>query len=142
MTCRRPCVGGPPSRPSGGARRPRPPIAGPPRVTAASPAPRRRPRLAGSPIAGVLERDGDFRASVGRAVHETVPELADAVEAGAVPPAADPVDVAALAYLLRPVGWARLVTAATEAVDTDRAGADQRRASRQIEQLRTRLDQA
>ena len=105
-------------------------------------APQRRARLAGSQIAGVLERDADFRKSVAEVVREGVPELADAVELGSAPPAADPVDLAALAYLLRPDGWVGLVTAATDAVDADRIGAEHRRASGEIDALRARLDQA
>ena len=42
------------------------------------------------------------------------PDVAGAVADGVVAPAADPVEVAALAYLLRPEGWTDLVARATE----------------------------
>jgi predicted RNA-binding protein with PIN domain len=68
-------------------------------------APQRRARLGGSQIAAVLETDDDFRRRVADQVSAVLPDLADALAAGAVPAAADPVDVAALAWLTRDGGW-------------------------------------
>ena len=68
-------------------------------------APQRRARLGGSQIAAVLEADDDFRRRVADQVAASLPELADALAAGAPPTAADPVDVAALAWLGRADGW-------------------------------------
>src|SRR3954453_7614778 len=66
--------------------------------------PVRRARLAAVPLATALEVDPVFRQRVGDRVRAAMPELAAAVTEGAPLPAAPPADVAALAYLLRPVG--------------------------------------
>jgi len=77
-------------------------------------APQRR-RLAATPIAAALETDAAFRGRVGDRIRTGLPDLATALEAGTMPAVADPLDVAAVAYLLRPAGWARYVeTAAAE----------------------------
>ncbi len=74
-------------------------------------------------------------------VRKQVPDLAEAVDAGAVAPAADPVDLAAVAYLLRPTGWDELVTTAVETLAGD-AGSTGRAATRQLDQLRRQLEAA
>ncbi len=76
--------------------------------------PQRRSRLAGTQIALALESDDEFRARVAAHVRTRLPDVAVAVADGVVAPAADPVEVAALAYLLRPDGWADLVARAAE----------------------------
>jgi predicted RNA-binding protein with PIN domain len=62
------------------------------------------------------------------------PELAAAVEAGTPPAAADPAEVAALAYLARPDGWPLLVAGAAErlaaAASATRAGEEAAEAER------------
>ena len=75
-------------------------------------APARRARLAATQIASVLAADDDFREHVAADVRAQVPDLAGALDAGTPPSAADPVDLAAVAYLIRPDGWAELVAAA------------------------------
>ncbi|HET7326327.1 MAG TPA: NYN domain-containing protein [Nocardioidaceae bacterium] len=75
----------------------------------ASFAPARRARLAATQIATVLGTDDDFRERVATQVRIAVPELCRALDDGAPPAAADPVEVAAVAYLIRPPGWADLV---------------------------------
>ncbi|MGH3385798.1 MAG: NYN domain-containing protein [Nocardioidaceae bacterium] len=72
-------------------------------------APARRARLAATQIAAVLESDDEFRERVAAQVRGAVPDLATALDDGTTPPAADPVEVAAVAYLLRPEGWKDLV---------------------------------
>ena len=68
------------------------------------------------PIATALDTDEDFRATVAEGVREGLPDLATALEAGEELPAADPDDVAAVAYLLRTPGWEdHLQRAATRA---------------------------
>lgn len=57
------------------------------------------------PIAGALEADEAFREAVADGVRESLPDLVAALEAGGDVPAADPDDVAAVAYLLRTPGW-------------------------------------
>ena len=84
-------------------------------------APNRRARLGGREIAAQLAADPLFRQRISTRVVSDTGDLGAAVAGGMAPAAADPVEVAALAYLARPVGWHELVTDAGEAV---RAEAD------------------
>src|SRR6266545_566011 len=79
-------------------------------------APNRRARLAGTAIATQLSGDPLFRQRLAGRVLEEAGDLGAAVLEGACPAAADPVEVAALAYLGRPAGWTELVEAAGEIV--------------------------
>ncbi|MBB6034816.1 NYN domain-containing protein [Phytomonospora endophytica] len=79
-------------------------------------APKQRARLGGSTIAAQLAADPAFRATIAAKVVEGTGELGAAVAAGHPPAAADPVEVAALAYLTRPEGWLDLLDAAGAAV--------------------------
>jgi len=78
-------------------------------------APARRARAAGTQIAAALENDEGFRERVATQVRTVVPDIAAALDEQAPPPAAHPVEVAAVAYLLRSPRWAELVDAAREA---------------------------
>lgn len=82
-------------------------------------APHRRARLGGQLIALHLDADPLFRQRVGQRARETSGALGEAIAEGTVPAAADPVDVAALAYLCRPTGWTDLVASAAETVRAD-----------------------
>ncbi|MFE6160212.1 NYN domain-containing protein [Streptomyces sp. NPDC056486] len=84
--------------------------------------PTRRTKFAGNAMATALEGDPLFRQRIGERLRETQPELTGALDAGSPPPAADPLDVAAAAYVLRPTGWVKLVTAAGE--EAQRADAE------------------
>jgi len=84
-------------------------------------APNRRARLGGPAIAAQLAADPLFRQRVSGRVLAEAGELGVAVIEGGCPAAADPVEVAALAYLSRPAGWREMVAVAGEAV---RAEAD------------------
>ena len=75
----------------------------------ASFAPGRRAKLAGTQIAGVLETDEAFRERLAVQVRARVAEIAQALEEGTTPAAADPVELAAVAYILRPDGWVDVV---------------------------------
>lgn len=101
--------------------------------------PTRRTKFAGNAMAAALEGDALFRQRIGERLREAQPELTGALDAGSPPPAADPLDVAAAAYVLRPTGWVKLVTAAGE--DALRADAervdDETRA--ELERLREEL---
>lgn len=108
----------------------------------ASFAPGRRGKLAGSQIAGVLETDDRFRERLAVQVRARVPDLALALEGGNVPAAADPVDLAAVAYLLRSDGWAEVVEQAADVVDAERHVAAGREAAKQVERLRRQLEEA
>jgi len=75
-------------------------------------APAKRARVAGPMIATALEAHEDFRARVAERLEQGAGELVAAVRAGNPPPAADPVEIAVVAYLVRPDGWRDLVAAA------------------------------
>jgi predicted RNA-binding protein with PIN domain len=91
-------------------------------------APNRRAKLAGAAIAAQLTTDPVFRQRAGSRVLDAAGDLGRAVRDGTVPAAADPVDVAALAYLGRPTGWTDLVAAAADTlrVDADSSAARER----------------
>lgn len=86
-------------------------------------APNRRARLGGPLLAAHVAADPLFRQRIGTKVLEEAGELGEAVIEGACPAAADPVEVAALAYLARPSGWVELVETAAEAVRAEDASA-------------------
>ncbi|MGW4564931.1 NYN domain-containing protein [Streptomyces sp. NPDC004561] len=104
--------------------------------------PNRRAKFAGNAMATALETDPLFRQRIGEKFREDQPELAGALDSGSPPPAADPLDVAAAAYVLRPAGWVKLVTAAGEEAqraDAERADEESRA---ELERLRAELSQA
>jgi len=80
-------------------------------------APQRRARLGGSLIATQLATDPLFRQRVASRAAAEAGDLGAAVLEGTSPAAADPVEVAALAYLARPAGWLELMQSATDAVN-------------------------
>ncbi|KUF15389.1 NYN domain-containing protein [Streptomyces silvensis] len=101
--------------------------------------PSRRVKFAANAMAAALESDHLFRQRIGERLREAQPELAGALDAGTPPPAADPLDVAAAAYVLRPTGWVKLVTAAGEEAqraDAERADEETRA---ELERLRAEL---
>ncbi|MFF4395855.1 NYN domain-containing protein [Streptomyces sp. NPDC001480] len=105
-------------------------------------APNRRAKFAGNAMAAALETDPLFRQRIGEKLREAQPEIAGALDSGSPPPAADPLDVAAAAYVLRPTGWVKLVTAAGEEAqraDAERADEESRA---ELERLREELDRA
>lgn len=105
-------------------------------------APNRRAKFAGNAMAAALETDPLFRQRIGEKLRETQPELTGALDSGSPPPAADPLDVAAAAYVLRPPGWVKLVTAAgEEALRADAERADEESRA-ELERLRAELDRA
>lgn len=104
-------------------------------------APNRRAKFAGNAMAAALETDPLFRQRIGEKFREAQPELAGALDSGSPPPAADPLDVAAAAYVLRPAGWVKLVTAAgEEALRADAERADEESRA-ELERLRTQFAQ-
>ncbi|MET9833233.1 NYN domain-containing protein [Streptomyces sp. NPDC006385] len=105
-------------------------------------APNRRAKFAGNAMAAALETDPLFRQRIGEKFREAQPELSGALDSGSAPPAADPLDVAAAAYVLRPTGWVKLVTAAGEEAqraDAERADEENRA---ELERLREELAHA
>lgn len=102
-------------------------------------APPRRARLAGTQIAAVLETDPTFREHIAVQVRALHGALAGAMDAGLVPAAADPVEIAAAAYLLRTDGWADRVAEAAQAVGVGHADEVERRASQHLARLQRQL---
>ncbi|GHE50908.1 RNA-binding protein [Streptomyces longispororuber] len=101
--------------------------------------PTRRVKFAGNAMAVALESDPVFRQRIGERLREAQPELTAALDAGTPPPAADPLDVAAAAYVLRPTGWVKLVTAAGEEAQRADAERADEEARAELERLRTEL---
>ena len=108
----------------------------------ASFAPGRRAKLAGRQIAGVLETDAVFRDHLARQVRTEVNEIAQALEAGTVPAAADPVELAAVAYILRPEGWAQVVAGAAETVSAEHEARTSRQETQHASRLRRQMEAA
>ncbi|GAA1934681.1 NYN domain-containing protein [Streptomyces sodiiphilus] len=104
--------------------------------------PPRRIKFGGAAIAAALENETGFRHRVAARLRETEPELAAAVESGTPPAAADPVEVAAAAYLLRPPGWTKLVDAAGEEAQRLQEAKDVEDRERELARLRAELAQA
>ncbi|MFD9501542.1 NYN domain-containing protein [Streptomyces sp. NPDC060035] len=104
--------------------------------------PSRRAKFAGNAMAAALESDPVFRRRIGERIGQSQPELAGALESGAPPAAADPVDVAAAAYVLRPAGWVKLVAAAGEEVQRADAERVDEETRRELERLREELAHA
>ncbi|MEV5409217.1 NYN domain-containing protein [Thermopolyspora sp. NPDC052614] len=101
--------------------------------------PRKRARLGGAPIAAQLETDKKFREVVAEALAEAWPELVTSLAEGTVPPAAEPVVVAAAAYLTRPPGWPELVEAARVDLEQSAAVAEGTAQEQAIARLREQL---
>jgi predicted RNA-binding protein with PIN domain len=101
--------------------------------------PRRRAKLAATPIATQLEKDDEFRERVAEAVRESQPELAAALDSGTVPAAADPVNVAALAYLIRPPGWPDRVETARRDLERSALAADEAETIRKLSELQAQI---
>jgi predicted RNA-binding protein with PIN domain len=102
-------------------------------------APNRRARLGGREIAAQLASDPLFRQRVGARVMTEAGDLGAAVTDGMAPAAADPVEVAALAYLGRPDGWRNLIDQAGDAV---RAEADSAAVAGQVRDAEHRAARA
>jgi len=99
-------------------------------------APAKRVRLGAAEIAAALAVETGFRDAVAEAVTQSAPELVGQVRAGTPPATADPVDVAVIAYLLRPPGWTDLLADITDRL----AGADrQRESDAELDRLRAEL---
>ncbi|HEX5541497.1 MAG TPA: NYN domain-containing protein [Micromonospora sp.] len=103
-------------------------------------APHRRARLGGTAIAAQLSGDSIFRQRVAERVLEETGDLGAVVAAGGCPAAADPVDVAAVAYLARPPRWCELVETAGAALRAEAESAVTAELIREAEQRATRAE--
>ncbi len=106
---------------------------------AASFTPTRRARLAATQIASALEADPQFRDRIATQVRVGLPEVARALDDGTVPPAADPLELAAVAYLLRPEGWAALVQAGSGQARADQLASSEAGVRQTLDRLHTQL---
>ncbi|NUS72575.1 MAG: hypothetical protein HOQ05_04125 [Corynebacteriales bacterium] len=91
----------------------------------------RRAKMAATPLVAALATDTEFRDHVAEKVVLTTGALGEAVMAGAPVEAADPVDVAAIAYLTQAEGWEEWVRLATPETDSH---TEVERATQQLEQ--------
>ncbi|GAA4945143.1 NYN domain-containing protein [Nonomuraea thailandensis] len=101
--------------------------------------PRKRAKLGGAPIAAQLENDKKFRELVAESVAAGWPELVASLAEGNVPPAADPVLVAAAAYLTRPPGWAEMIDAARADLEQSAVAAEDQEREETVTRLREQL---
>jgi predicted RNA-binding protein with PIN domain len=100
-------------------------------------APAKRRQLGAVALAATLDGDPDFRDKVAAVVAETSPELTAAVRDGGSTAAADPIDVAVVAYLTRPAGWVDVLAAANRRwADEHGAASGQRE---ELDKLRAEL---
>ncbi|MDX6261970.1 MAG: hypothetical protein QOH84_3658, partial [Kribbellaceae bacterium] len=96
-----------------------------------------------SVLGPILETDDHFRKLVAFEVRRGHPELGDAVADGLAVPAAEPTEVAALAYLLRPDDWEQRVADAAQ-LPPEKPGVDEDAVTRlhdQLDQARTETRQ-
>jgi len=98
--------------------------------------PAKRAKLAGPALATVVDAMPAFRQVVATVAQRHQPELAEALEAGTAPAAADPAEVAALAYLLRPEGWEEHVATAAARLADRAAEARAGEEAAEVERLR------
>ncbi|MFC4007717.1 NYN domain-containing protein [Nonomuraea purpurea] len=101
--------------------------------------PRKRAKLGSAPIAAQLENDKKFRELVAESVAAGWPELVASLAEGNVPPAADPVLVAAAAYLTRPPGWAEMIEAARMDLEQSAVAAEGSEREEVVTRLREQL---
>ncbi|CUR53944.1 conserved hypothetical protein [metagenome] len=102
----------------------------------------RRARLGARQIALSIGMDDEFRGHVATQVAVLLPELATAVRDGEVPDTADPVEVAALTWLLRPEGWQEAFATAERRVVEHQRSIGSGRDAGELERLRARLAEA
>jgi len=98
----------------------------------------RRARLAGTPITTALVDDA-FRERIAAQVRPRHADLLVAVEQGS-PTAVDPVDVAALAFLVRPPGWQEALAAAVDQVEREATASAVDRSS--VHRVRQQLEES
>jgi predicted RNA-binding protein with PIN domain len=101
--------------------------------------PARRARLAAPSLTATLDNDEDFRGRVADVVVQSAPVLAEAIRSGTSTEASDPVDVAVLAYLIRPDGWRALVESAGQLIDAGRRAEQDSAAQAEVDRLRAEL---
>ena len=102
--------------------------------------PVKRAKLAATPLAAALEADPVFRGRIADRLRLAFPQIVESLEQGRVPAAAEPRDVAAIAYVLRPDGWPQVVEQAGQAAAAaERTVADEHLGD-EVARLKTELD--
>jgi predicted RNA-binding protein with PIN domain len=101
--------------------------------------PVQRARRGATAIAAALEADQLFRLRIADRVRQGQPDLVSVLESGVLPAAVDPLDVAAVAYLLRPTGWSKLVGDAGEEVERAESEGVAAESARLVEKLQAEL---
>ena len=84
-------------------------------------------------------RDAVFRLRAAEQVERESPDMAEAARTGVLPGAADPVELAAAAYLLRPAGWTDLVERSRTALEERAARTRDRARDAEVEKLRAEV---
>ncbi|WP_328995164.1 NYN domain-containing protein [Kribbella sp. NBC_01245] len=109
----------------------------------ASFAPAKRAKLSASVLGPILDTDEHFRRLIAFEVRREHPELGDAVAEAVPTPSADPAEVAALAYLLRPDDWQARVAEAADLPKAEPKADDEAiaRLGEQLDQARTETRQ-
>lgn len=101
--------------------------------------PTRRAKAGAVMIMDALESEVVLRHRVAESVAAASPALVAGVRAGDVPPEADPVEVAALAYLVRPDGWLTYVERASTWLASRTAEREGERRDTTVERLGEQL---
>ena len=101
--------------------------------------PVQRARRGATAIAAALEADPQFRLRIADRVRQGQPDLVSVLESGVLPAAVDPLDVAAVAYLLRPPGWSKLVGDAGDEVERAESEGAAAESARLVEKLQVEL---
>ncbi|HYT09127.1 MAG TPA: NYN domain-containing protein [Mycobacteriales bacterium] len=102
--------------------------------------PAKRARLAGTALAAALSADSAFRLRAAEQAEQESPAAVEAARTGRLPAAADPVELAAAAYLLRPPGWTDLLDRARDALAESAAWTRDRARDEELEKLRAEVE--
>jgi predicted RNA-binding protein with PIN domain len=111
----------------------------PPLRAAARFTPTKRVRLAGPALAAALSGDAVFRQRAAEQVERESPAVVEAARSGLLPGAADPVELAAAAYLLRPPAWTDLLERSRKALDELAARSRHRARDDELDKLRAEV---
>jgi predicted RNA-binding protein with PIN domain len=101
--------------------------------------PTKRVRLAGSALAAALSGDAVFRLHAAEQAERESPAAVEAARTGVVPAAADPVELAAAAYLLRTRAWTDVLERSRAALDELATRSRDRARDSEVEKLRAEV---
>jgi predicted RNA-binding protein with PIN domain len=101
--------------------------------------PAKRAKLGSTVLAAALEADAAFRLGVAVRAEQAAPAIIEAVRNGDAPAAADPMELAAAAYLLRVPGWPAYVERARSALGEVAERAQAREREAELNRLRAEI---